>query len=180
MKSIAAAACCALLALWLRPASSEAPERIAFPEVTMSDHRGERIAFGAKDRGRITVVSFMYSSCETLCPVTNAILSALDSKLDTLGTQDVRILSISIDPANDRPALLARTAARFQASERWHFASGPAGPVLARRFGVDVRRLAFHDPIIFVGRADQRLFVRRFGQPDPEALLAAIEQFREP
>jgi cytochrome oxidase Cu insertion factor (SCO1/SenC/PrrC family) len=43
---------------------------------------------------------------------------------------DVRLVSITVDPAHDTPAVLAEYARRFQADARlWHFLTGPEGAI---------------------------------------------------
>jgi protein SCO1/2 len=52
---------------------------------------------------------------------------------------DVRLVSVTIDPAFDTPAVLARHAKALGTDPtRWHFATGQADDVLAfaKRFGV--------------------------------------------
>ena len=55
-------------------------------------------------RGRPLVVAFVYSTCKDTCP---AQVQSIRGALDDLG-HDVRVVGISVDPANDTPRL-ART-----------------------------------------------------------------------
>jgi len=70
------------------------------------------VATLAAERGRVTVLTFLYTTCEDTCPVAaSQILGALEE----LGpsAKDVGALAVSVDPANDTAArarsfLLAR------------------------------------------------------------------------
>jgi protein SCO1 len=50
-------------------------------------------------RGKVVVLTFMYSTCRDTCPVT---ATTIRGALDQLG-HDVPVLAVSVDPANDTP-----------------------------------------------------------------------------
>jgi len=50
-------------------------------------------------RGRVVVLTFMYTTCRDTCPLT---ATQIRGALDDLGT-DVPALAVSVDPANDTP-----------------------------------------------------------------------------
>jgi protein SCO1 len=50
-------------------------------------------------RGRVVVLTFMYSTCTDTCPVT---ATTIRGALDEVG-QDIPALAVSVDPANDTP-----------------------------------------------------------------------------
>jgi protein SCO1 len=95
------------------------------PAFTLLDSGGRRVSTTALMRGRLAVVSFIYTSCaDSLgCPLASASMRELQERLrdaDLLGR--VRLLSISVDPARDRPAALARYAQAFGADPAaWQF-----------------------------------------------------------
>ena len=53
-------------------------------------------------RGRPVVVTFIYSTCEDTCP---AQVQSIRGALDDAERDDVAVIGISVDPANDTPAL---------------------------------------------------------------------------
>jgi protein SCO1 len=61
-------------------------------------------------RGRVVVLTFMYSTCRDTCPVT---ATTIRGALDDLG-HDVPALAVSVDPANDTE----RSARRFLSERR--------------------------------------------------------------
>ena len=79
--------------------------------------------FGSKDmEGRIWVANFMFTSCPNECPAMNFKMSLLQDSLAS-GTA---LLSISVDPEKDTPAVLEGYAQRFKAKEgAWYFLTGP-------------------------------------------------------
>jgi len=80
--------------------------------------------------GRVTVLDFIYTRCQTVClalggsfqQMQSALLADLDQ--EAAGARGVRLLSIGFDPVHDTPAALAAYAARLRADPRvWRFAT---------------------------------------------------------
>jgi protein SCO1 len=168
MKTLAL--CVLLIAL---PALAET-QRFSVPALPLVDQHGAPVSL--PDLQGTVVLSFMFTTCETLCPVTNSILAALDDRLEAEGATDVAILSITLDPANDRPEVLLESAQAFGASARWRFVTGDGATDTARAFGMSVYDIALHDPVIFIGTPADGMFLRRFGNPSPDELIAAIKE----
>lgn len=68
-------------------------------DFSLRDQDGRRVRL-SDYRGKVVVLTFLYSTCRDTCPVT---ASQIRGALDDLGT-DVPALAISVDPANDTPA----------------------------------------------------------------------------
>jgi protein SCO1/2 len=72
--------------------------------------------------GNPYVVSFFFTTCPSVCPQQNQKLKELQAQFEG---QDVRFLSISVDPETDTPEVLREYAARFGADEdQWLFLTG--------------------------------------------------------
>ncbi|MBL9168899.1 MAG: SCO family protein [Verrucomicrobiales bacterium] len=69
------------------------------------------------------VMNFVFTSCSLGCQEVNRRMSEIQTKV---GTNDqIRLVSISIDPRTDTPEAMARFAQRFQAdTHRWLFLTG--------------------------------------------------------
>ena len=75
--------------------------------------------------GHPTIVSFIFTRCDTICPVTSMRMEKIQEQTFTAGHR-IKLLSISVDPTYDTPARLAEYAARYHADpERWRFVTGP-------------------------------------------------------
>jgi protein SCO1/2 len=70
----------------------------------LRDQDGKPASLG-EYRGRVVVLTFMYSTCQDTCPVT---AQTIRGALDQVG-HDVPVLAVSVDPAHDTPD----TAERF-------------------------------------------------------------------
>ena len=95
---------------------------------------GQVPAFALKDQtgavldqtwlaGHVTIVDFVFTRCDTICPVLSMKMAHLDERTKDLA--DVRLLSFSVDPAYDTPAVLAEYATHYGADPaRWRFVTG--------------------------------------------------------
>jgi selenium-binding protein 1 len=105
--------------------SYELPPIKPVPSFTLLDERGRRVSTAALTRGRPAVVSFIYTSCADRlgCPVASMALREVQERLGDAGLAErAMFLSISFDPARDRPARLARYAQALDADPaRWRF-----------------------------------------------------------
>jgi cytochrome oxidase Cu insertion factor (SCO1/SenC/PrrC family) len=78
--------------------------------------------------GRPWAGAFIFTSCGSSCPRMTAIMAALQKKL----APQVMLVSFSVDPENDTPAVLKGYAQRFGADEsRWRFLTGPKDAIMA-------------------------------------------------
>jgi protein SCO1/2 len=95
-------------------------------DFVLRDQDGKRVAL-SDFRGQVTVLTFLYSTCQDTCPVT---ATTIRGALDDLG-HDVPALAVSVDPANDTPASAQRFLAQRRLTGRMRFLLGDR-PTLAR------------------------------------------------
>jgi protein SCO1/2 len=109
----------------------------AIPNIPFVDAHGTHETLAAL-HGHPYALTFVYTRCQDprMCPFVSAKLHQIQTR--TAGTP-VELVEVSIDPAYDRPAVLARYAAQFSADPaRWHLLTGDPRTVLdfAARFGI--------------------------------------------
>ena len=93
------------------------------PDFTLLDTNGQPVSL-SEMRGNVVLLSFIYTSCPSACPLLTARMSALRTRLKPDGTaaRQVRFLSITVDPVRDSAAALERYARRFKTDpSRWNF-----------------------------------------------------------
>lgn len=78
--------------------------------------------FGNADlRGQPWVADFIYTTCGSICPMMSMHMQSLQSQLPP----QVKLVSFSVDPVHDTPAVLTDYARKYQAvSGRWFFLTG--------------------------------------------------------
>jgi protein SCO1/2 len=134
-------------------------------------------------KGRPWVADFIYTRCEGTCPVLSTAMARLQAKLPA----GVPLVSFSVDPAHDTPAVLSGYATRFAAAPgSWLFLTGDVeamrklvseGFHLAMVGGADDSPITHSDKIVLV---DEQLRIRRYydGTEDGwiESLLHDLER----
>ena len=80
-------------------------------------------------RGHVTIVDFVFTRCDTICPLLTLKMARLDEQTKDL--PNLRLLSFSVDPKYDTPEVLAAYAATYKADPaRWRFVTGEYDQVL--------------------------------------------------
>lgn len=97
------------------------PEMLPVAPFALTNQDGE--TFGTEQlRGKIYIADFVFTSCPDICPVLTSQMANLTRRI---GADDVRFVSITVDPAQDTPERLREYAARFRADTgRWSFLTG--------------------------------------------------------
>lgn len=129
------------------PGRYRLPRLFAAPDGILLDPDARHLRLHRLLRGRLSVLSFVYSYCRDPdgCPRAWAVLDALQAALraDAALARDAQLLSISFDPTHDTPAQL-RTLAAGRAGDpqvRWQFLTAPSVRALLpllEGFGQDV------------------------------------------
>ena len=148
-----------------------AVERLSTPDVELIDQNAARHRLkGALTDGRLLVINFSYTLCNSICPVGNAVMAELDGMLPP--DDSVRLLSITIDPRRDTPAMMRKAADTFGASARWLWLTGAPGEIdrLLAAFDADFADIELHDPVFLVGDLESGRFYRSLSMPVAEEL----------
>jgi protein SCO1/2 len=82
-------------------------------------------------KGKPYVLDFMFTSCGGICPVMSRSLGVVREGLGKDTT--VRIVSVTVDPDKDKPAVLKRYAREFVsgAGARWDHVTGDKSSIMA-------------------------------------------------
>ena len=154
-------------------------ETIDLPDVMVIDTDGRPRRF-LQDiaGGRLLVMNFNFTTCETICPVGNVVMKAVDERAGAEVDAPVRLLSITIDPAQDTPRRMRAAAEEVGASENWLWLTGSPADIdrLLGRFGARAAEIQLHDPIFLIGDARTGRFRRIIGLPEPERLLQMLKE----
>jgi len=139
-------------------------------------------------KGHRVALTFMYTRCPQpdFCPLMDRNFAAIQNEIKkTPGLDDVRLVSVSFDPANDTPAVLRAHAQTLQADPAvWHFVTAGAGDIkgFSARFGVTAEpsdespSILTHNLSTAVIDADGRLVKIRPGNMwTPADLLADLK-----
>jgi len=102
-------------------AGAALPGRIPAPHFTLTDQSGRAVSLSGY-RGRVVVLSFLYSTCGGPCVL---VAQQIRGALDELGAgHEPAVLIVSSDPAADTPASVRRFLAQASLGGRVSYLSG--------------------------------------------------------
>src|SRR5262245_40354014 len=97
----------------------------SFPNVTLRTQDGELVRFyDDLLKSRIVMVNFFYTTCAGTCTTTTHNLARVVDGLGDRFERHVRLLSITVDPAHDTPAVLKAYANQHGARAGWYYLTG--------------------------------------------------------
>jgi protein SCO1/2 len=126
-----------LLALLLVGCSHPPPETgLRVPSFALTDQTGADFKSESL-LGHVWVANFMFTNCPGPCP---RMSSQMHDVQTALAGQDVKLVSITVDPDRDTPEKLAKYAAFYSATPGvWYFLTGPRETL--NHLGKDVFKL---------------------------------------
>ncbi len=134
---------------WAGPAVSAGPRwgEKYLPNVKLVTQNEQTVRFYQDVlKDKITVISFIYTSCREICPLITARLAQVYEQLGSAAGREIQFVSISIDPEVDTPARLKQHAEAFRADAKWLFLTGTLADInsVRRKLGERSRRLTEH------------------------------------
>jgi protein SCO1/2 len=164
-----------LLLLFLTACAGPLPDYSVAPEFQLTERSGRTVS--RQDlNGQVWIANFIFTQCAGICPAMSSNMERLQARLP----REIRLVSFSVDPANDTPAVLTEYAKRYNADpERWLFLTGEAESI--QKLSVGGFKLALDptggsevEPIMHSSRfvlVDGDAHIRGYyGTEDPDAL----------
>ncbi|HEV7903489.1 MAG TPA: SCO family protein [Pyrinomonadaceae bacterium] len=156
---------------------------INVPEVRVLDQEGRPVRFYADlIKGKVVVVSFIYTTCIATCTAQGKQLARLQRALGEKMGREVFFVVVSTDPATDRPAKLKHWAETFGAKQGWTLITDADAPFRTLRESFPGVRAGrdVHEAIVFIGNDARGLWVRADGLRPVEELLSLINALSAP
>jgi protein SCO1/2 len=90
------------------------------PAFELTDQQGQRFDSSVL-KGHVWVADFVFTNCEATCPRMSSRMRALQKATDP----SIQLISFTVDPDRDTPAVLAEYAQKYGAdAARWNFLTG--------------------------------------------------------
>jgi protein SCO1/2 len=147
-------------------------------DFTLTDQSGRTVS-RSEFRGRVTVLTFLYSSCGATCIL---IAQQIRGALDEL-PHPVPVLVVSADPTADSPARVSRFLAQVSLTGRVHYLTGPVRALRAvwRAYGVVPASAGRHSfdrfaSVLLLDRSGRARVLFQSEQLTPEALAHDIRK----
>jgi protein SCO1/2 len=151
----------------------------AVPDVQLRDTEGARVALRASLADKPVILNFIFTTCDTTCPVTSQTFSQVQEGLGSARSM-VRMVSISIDPEQDTPAALKAYAAKFGAGPQWQMLTGTVGDSIAVQRAFDAYRgdKMNHQPATFLRARPGQPWVRLDGFASAADIVSEYHKLR--
>jgi len=146
------------------------------PQVQLVRDDGTRVLLQNEFKdGKPVVVTFIFTTCTTICPLISQTLVNLQRQLGPERDR-VHIASISIDPEEDTPSRLTAYSKELHAGPEWHHYTGTMQSIIAtaRAFKVYQGDKMAHTPVIFLRPEPEKPWVRFDGFATAGQLLNEI------
>lgn len=160
------------------PASGvEQQALVVLSDAPMLDQAGESRQLKSDVVGsRIVVVDFIFTSCQTICPVTTSLLAKAKGNLADISADQLAFVSMSVDSNVDTPERLAAFAAAHGAD--WTFLTGDKHVMDEALTWLNAYSTnpEDHAAMILIGDASTEKFTRIYGMPDPAFVESRVRE----
>lgn len=132
----------------------EAEQRRYFTDTVLLDQDGkERLFYTDMLKGKVVVVSFIYTNCTDICPPLMGTLGAVRDRVGDRMGKDVFFVTLSVDPENDTPEELKKYSGRFETGPGWTLLTGKKDDVdrIVRKFGEFREDFEDHSMMLVIG-----------------------------
>jgi len=104
-------------------------------------------------KDKIVLISFIYTNCPDLCPLTTARITQVEDRLGDMVGRDIFFISMTVDPERDTPERLKEFATAFGVGPGWLFLTGKPEDIrrINSSLGDKSRNLSEHRNEIVLG-----------------------------
>jgi protein SCO1/2 len=139
-KTTLAALCTMLVVVAACSRAPALPELGAVEPFKLTDQSNQSFD-SASLKGKVWIADFMFTTCPGPCPRMSSQMHGVQNELEGQG---IRLVSFTVDPEHDTPAVLAEYSAKFKATPGvWHFLTGAKADL--NHLAKDVFRLGVVD-----------------------------------
>jgi protein SCO1/2 len=156
---------------------SAAADKKYFTDLELIDQDGRVHRFYSdllKDKK--VVITFGFVSCKSSCPMVTQNLIKVRQRLAAESKEEVRFLTITVDPVQDTPAVLKSYADRFKTGPNWFLLTGKPENIqeISKRMGSHAPTPEQHKNMLFIGDLRTGHWVKTPSMESPDQIAAAI------
>ncbi len=168
--------CCCLTKGDTSLAVSEA--NYSVPDVMLNSSNGQRVhARTVINNDEPVLLQFAFTTCSTVCPVLSSTTAKAQHDLGN-DAKRFRIITISIDPQHDTPAVMRDYAESLKAGPNWHFLTGEVDAVaeLRKSFDAFTPNKSRHEALTFISGSTDGKWTRFTGFISAQRLTAEMKK----
>jgi protein SCO1/2 len=159
-------------------ASKESAAQKYFTDVELTDQDGRKVRFYSDVlKGKTVIVNAFFTTCTSVCPPMNRNMEKIQEALGERVGRDVFLVSISVDPETDTPAVIKEYSKKFHAKPGWMFLTGKKENVdwALYKVGQYVEDKQDHTTVIIIGNEATGLWKKAMGMAKPAELIQIVE-----
>jgi len=156
-----------------KPSYRRTIEKYTPPDLTLVNQDGKKVKLNSLlNSGKPVMLDFIYGTCTTICPVLSAGFTNLQGKLGQ-DSAKVQLISVTIDPEYDTPAVMKDYLKRFRARPGWDFLTGSREDIdrVMRAFDAYVPNKMSHYPLTLLKAPNSDQWVRIYGMVSMSVLM---------
>lgn len=165
------------------PRAQEAQKQAAaqprIPDVNCLDQNGKKLRFNTDlVKGKVVVISFIYTSCTFLCTRIGESTARLQKALGDRVGRDVYLISVSTDPETDTPEKLKAWGTRLKAKDGWTMVTGEKSEMdqLLKVLTGDVAGTKTHSPVLLIGNEATNVWTESYAFESPARVIEQIDR----
>ena len=160
-------------------ADPPAPLAPVFPDVELIDADGRPLRFYCDlIKDQTVAINFIYTSCTMVCPLLGVTFAAVQRALPTRIGNDLRLISISIDPVTDSPQRLSEWRGQVGGDDNgWTLLTGSKRNIdtVLKALQVFTAERSDHSGMVIVGNDSTGQWQRLSGLASAEVIRAQLE-----
>lgn len=168
---------------FLASKASDEKERKYFTDLTVIDQHGKALRFYSDVlKGRVVVISFIYTRCKAACPLTIQKLQQVKAQIPDLFGKEVFFVSISIDPEHDTPEDLRAFAEKLGAvGPGWIFLTGDKQSIetIVKRLGQYTSSVEVHSTLMLAGNLRTKHWIKLPPYLTPQIIALKVKDLAE-
>jgi len=157
--------------------TDETYQREYFTELPLLTQDGKEVRFYTDMlKGKIVLISFIYTNCTEICPILMPNLVRIQELLGERSGRDVSLISISVDPVDDTPEVLKTYGEKYGAKPGWTFLTGKKENVdwVVHKLGQYTEDFEDHSMLFLLGDVKNARWAKMRGDMAPESVAARL------
>ncbi|HTS25711.1 MAG TPA: SCO family protein [Bryobacteraceae bacterium] len=150
-----------------------------FPNLELLTQDGAKVHFHDDLlKGKTVLINFLFTTCTGVCSPMTANLARVQKLLGDRVGRDIVMISITVDPEKDTPAVLKAYAEKFGAKPGWYFLTGTKANVdgVLGKLGGYVSDKNQHSSVVLIGNVEHGGWQKMLAVGDPPAIAKVALQ----
>ena len=128
-------------------------------------------------KGKVVVINFIFTNCQGACPLVTHKLTVVRDRMEGLIGDQVRFVSLSLDPERDTPAAMKAFAKKQHADhDGWVFLTGTPENLeyIIKRLGQYTADIEAHSTMMLAGNVREAHWMKILPHEQPPAIAEKL------